>query len=225
MKIQTLLPLILLSALLACSGKREGSKNIQEAPSSTQQQGLVFYQSDKFPIRIDYLPGLEMKMRTPNDLMVIVNLFNEFKDEFLDILDADESMAWDDVFTIDFFPTENDFKDYLSDYISNNDLPVEQDVTMYGNMPVVHFKNAPTGAFLLTPGHYGLLIIQGSNLRRHCDECSKEHENRLADITRKTLKNIIWQKSIDTDSQEFKGWKAHILSLIEEARQSAAKKK
>ena len=73
----------------------------------------------------------------------------------------------------------------------------------------------------LIPGHY---IFIEALTGKYFDEDFPEISSRAAELAQKTLKSIRWNQPIDTDSQEFKAWKAHILSLIEESRQSAKKK-
>ena len=56
------------------------------------------------------------------------------------------------------------------------------------------------------------------------DDVSQAECDRLETLTRQTLNRITWEEPIDQNSQEFKDWKAHILSLIEEARRAVPKK-
>ncbi|MEK6543975.1 MAG: hypothetical protein AABZ44_06025, partial [Elusimicrobiota bacterium] len=51
-----------------------------------------------------------------------------------------------------------------------------------------------------------------------------EIKAHATELSLKTLNSIRWNQPIDTSSQEFKDWKAHILNLIEESRHRPASK-
>ncbi|MEK6543068.1 MAG: hypothetical protein AABZ44_01355 [Elusimicrobiota bacterium] len=225
------------SLFLACSKPQPQpgtqSKQKNDRPS--------FYQSNLYPIRVDYVPGLEMSIGKGrgnrksqgygpydyDEVEASVNLFEEFKDEFLNDLDFSKDMAWDDVFNIIIFPTKNDFIGYLNDDMKDHPYSADGKGVIFGNILALPIQGGPIGTHyvLVLPGYYVMLSIKGLDLEESCGkECSKAHIDRLINITHQALDGIRWQKPIDQDSKEFLDWKAHTLSLIEETRQSVSKK-
>ncbi len=74
---------------------------------------------------------------------------------------------------------------------------------------------------LLTPGEIHKIKVDKCYFeeREISGFCDRWHK-----ISKEVENGFRWQKPVSPNSQEFKDWKARILSLIEEARQSAMTK-
>ena len=106
------------------------------------------------------------------------------------------------------YPTPEDFKEGL---IKTVNPFVRADAVVAGNIQGLSYEDK---LVLLVPGAYFDFYCLGL----------VDPDGRFPVIYPKILKSISWTDPIDTTSKEFLDWKAHILALIEEARQSSLKK-
>ncbi|MBI4064095.1 MAG: hypothetical protein HY401_07330 [Elusimicrobia bacterium] len=213
MKKQLIL-LIILPLITSCS-KTSSTETLQN-------QKTKFFKSDKYPLIIKLIEGIDMQvdMHTISNvprgldlfeldfLKIEVNLDNEFPP-------SGESGLYSTLWIAQMGFKKNDFETFLNRQAK---FDVRKDDVYAGNLPAIQISKDGEGSYLLLiPGLYAHLGFLG------CKKGDPECE-RLNDLRRQTLDNVQWLKPIDTNSQEFKAWKAHILSLIEEAQKNQKEK-
>lgn len=176
------------------------------------------FHSSKYPLRIDFIPGTDMQAKEN---------FVSFADDVIDVsVNLDEEFPpapdqeggfYDLLFDINFSTAlGNDAFVYVQKHILENPPDVQ-----LGNIPAVQFlESGGSGGFymLLIPGRYYWLSTSGVGRPLKNLSSLEPKERRLVELTRDMLQRLSWEKPIDQNSQEFKDWKAHILSLIKEAK-------
>ena len=232
---KTAFHLVVLISLLSACAKQGADKPTH----------WLTYTDPIYPISLQYpdFPALEVEndrggdgiftyassTRDRNNISVEIDLRTDFSKKIVDeVVDSDDGRSliarvW--LLNIEFCP-ERIFKEARA--VFTDDEKIEE-ITI-NSIPTLWAKNKAepediTYLIPLIPGHY--VFIQEGNGRLYDSELNKKYPEinaRITELSHKTLNSIHWNQPIDTNSQEFKDWKAHILSLIEESRQSAKKK-
>ena len=204
--------------VIACSRREE------PVIETSEERNPTFWESSKYPLRINFLLPKELPMQvtdhprnSPYSLDIEVDLtVNEIKED-PDI----EPGFYTDAIDIEFSSNQKYFAKSFSVY----DASLVKE-TMVGNIPAIRYSH--TDYVLLIPdlyirvtsawggGYDCLRRFTAGKGREDCEE-TKKSRGRI-------LGGIRWTQPIDTSSKEFIDWKAHILSLVEEARQSTTTK-
>lgn len=173
-----------------------------------QKSELKFFHSDQYPMRIDFIEGVKMRVEV-----------NEFKGQHwtvsTDLSGEFPEEEFEPGFGHHLFVIE--FSSYAR-FLSQDMLSKPQEV-MLSNIPALLYRESPSGDVgyvLLTPGIYadiGTLGLSGYDDGKH-----QAYDNRRKQLTLQMLERIYWEEPVDTNSQEFKDWKKHILTLIEESK-------
>ncbi|MBI4064677.1 MAG: hypothetical protein HY401_10325 [Elusimicrobia bacterium] len=169
-----------------------GCSKTQQENKSTEPR---FYQSDIYPLRVDFVKGATIKPRWSPASAAL-----DIQGDLGELCPEEPHNApgmFDPLLNIMFYSSEEEFKKYFIDRFGP--IETKKDVSV-GNIPALRFDSEGFN-ILLIPGTYAVTFGFGG-----CD--------RFEQVRRETLKRVQWLKPIDTNSQEFKAWKAHILSLI-----------
>ena len=207
-KVNIFLPLILM-AVSGCSRPQ------------LKEEKAAFFKDDKVPFRIEFVEGAKMKVEEDydgNGFDLDVDLSNEFSN------DLDPGIG-KFVLRLDFFDGPEGKQDFITSLLPCKLCPDAPPDAIIGNIPAIQYGKV--AYVLLTPKVYATAVFVALGERRRALErdgrlfLPEAFYDRLESITKEMMKRIYWEKPIDQNSQEFKDWKAHILSLIEEARKSS----
>ena len=221
-------------AFISCSRKNNAisdSPRTQTPTTGTPTQWAV-YQSTGCPISFNYpvIPAHDeygfSKTIGGSDkadcwARVFVDLRNEFpvyqeeNDDSENLVSMEGPVAQVELFDIGIYSKREEFAEEFHDTQKwdTRDSHV-------GQVPSIELANLKTGEVLkrvpLVPGYYP--VITDAMRSGYDGEGGAAVSKRVYELTQRILDSFRWNQSIDTDSQEFKAWKAHILSLIEESR-------
>ncbi|MEK6544033.1 MAG: hypothetical protein AABZ44_06320 [Elusimicrobiota bacterium] len=207
----------LFPALLIC-GIACSKKEISYSPHGDQPPGSRYFKTSKYPgLRIDFVEGKDVNniVKFDESLTVdTVDVLVDFSNEFSNI-DVEPGTTGANI-EIEFFKNDETgtalegFKWFINEYEF-----FDFRETMIGNIPAFQKIGSEGFHILLIPNYYASAFFMRG--------CGEEHApgycKRYGEIEQELLRNITWEKSINTDSQEFKVWKIHILNLIQEARE------
>ncbi len=190
-------------ALNTCAKKQETKGN--QAKIQQDNKGRAIFKDPNYPITIEYNSD-------PNKMKIDLNLFKEENDSvklfhvppgYRLSVETDFSEANPDIDVLDGAYEIFIFK-YEKDFRKHHKLreAITQEASLNG-IPAIFIRNPESNYeeyCLLVPGVYNRVTLSGL----------KNSEK----ITREALKHFHWTQPIDTNSQKFKAWKAHIWDIL-----------
>ncbi|MBI4063877.1 MAG: hypothetical protein HY401_06195 [Elusimicrobia bacterium] len=199
-----LLTLISLSLFINACSKAPEDEILQEEREPQKEEQPKYFQGTKYPVRVNFIEGISMKAEESSSGSIIVRADAAPHFPQLDL----EGGLYTPLLT---FTIYGDNREWFKKRIFG--FPIEPHIkeAQLNNIPVLAYSytsSKQTDYYIfLIPGIYAGISFSGCKTGEPvCD-----WEN---DLRQKMVHRITWLKPIDTNSQEFKDWKAHILSLI-----------
>ncbi len=198
-----------LCVIVACSRKEKKNVSAQQEsqPNSIQDKTWRIYKDSVYPVTIDYLADpkrMEVRADSINEkdpLAIRLKLPPGYRiDVDADFSEVDKNFeTLEGAYTFIVYKYLKHFQDYV---LFDSKQPVKRETDLNGTPAILVADPAKyyETYILLTPGVYNRVTLEGLG--------------QSEQIAREALKHFHWTQPIDTNSAEFKAWKAHIWEIL-----------